>query len=264
VRRRAWRGVRTPRARARRFWLAGAHRRRRAAGDDVRAAAMITFYYWPTTNCHKVAIFLHEASLAHTIHPVDIGRGEQFAEDFLAVSPNNKVPAIIDHAPADGGEAVPLFESAAILQYLADKTGHCHPATLREREAVRPWLFWQVGHLGPMLGQSRYFSEFAPEKIPHAIERYKKETARLYGVLEKRLEGRDYIAADYSIADIACYPWAALHETLGQAMEPFPNVRRWLSRIAARPAVISAYAMAAARSGRRALGEEAKKILFGF
>ncbi len=164
---------------------------------------MIDLYYWPTPNGHKITIFLEEAGLPYRIHPVNIGKGDQFRPDFLAISPNNRIPALIDNAPADGGTPVPLFESGAILLYLAEKAGKFLPADLRGRAEVLQWLFWQVGGLGPMAGQNGHFNIYAPEKIPYAIERYVKETNRLYGVMDRRLTGRAYLAGEYSIADIA-------------------------------------------------------------
>lgn len=206
---------------------------------------MIDLYYWTTPNGHKITIFLEEADVAYTIHPINIGQGDQFAPDFLKISPNNRIPAIVDDEPASG-ESISVFESGAILQYLADKTGQFLPTALHVRVEVLQWLNWQMGGLGPMLGQNHHFTKYAPEKIPYAIERYVKETARLYGVLNKQLEGRDYIAGDYSIADMACYPWIVPHEGQGQDLNDFPNVKRWFETIKARPAVVTAYEMAKA------------------
>jgi GSH-dependent disulfide-bond oxidoreductase len=169
---------------------------------------MIELYYWPTPNGHKVTMFLEEAGLDYRIHPVDISAGDQFKPDFLAISPNNRMPAIIDTAPADGGELISVFESGAILLYLAEKTGRFLPKDVRGRKTVTEWLFWQVGGLGPMAGQNHHFGLYAPNKIPYAIDRYAKETNRLYGVLDRHLENRPFIAGDgYSIADMASYPW---------------------------------------------------------
>ena len=174
---------------------------------------MIDLYYWPTPNGHKITLFLEEAGLAYRVHPVNIGKGDQFLPEFLAISPNNKMPAIVDHAPADGGAPLSVFESGAILLYLAEKTGRFIPADLRGRAATLEWLFWQMGGLGPMSGQMGHFNVYAPERIPYAIERYVKETSRLYAVLNKHLsDGREFIAGDYSIADMACYPWIVPHE----------------------------------------------------
>ena len=224
---------------------------------------MIDLYYWTTPNGHKITVFLEETGLDYTIKPVNIGRGEQFAPDFLAIAPNNRIPAIVDHAPADGGAPLSLFESGAILQYLAEKTGRFLPADLRGRAETMQWLFWQMGGLGPMLGQNHHFSAYAPEPIPYAIERYRKETERLYGVLDRRLAGRDFVAGDYSIADMACYPWIVPHERQGMKLEDFPNLKRWFDAIAARPAVVRAYARAAEFNTAPTVDDEAKKHLFG-
>ena len=224
---------------------------------------MIDLYYWPTPNGHKISIFLEEAGLPYTIHPVNIGKGEQFAPDFLRIAPNNRIPAIVDQKPKDGGQPVSVFESGAILLYLAEKTGHFISSDLRERVATLEWLFWQVGGLGPMAGQNHHFNHYAPEKIPYAQERYIKETNRLYGVLDRRLEGRSFVAGDYSIADMASYPWVVSHERQGQKLEDFPNLKSWYERIKARPAVVKAYEKGAAISTVPSVNEESKKILFG-
>jgi GSH-dependent disulfide-bond oxidoreductase len=202
---------------------------------------MIELYYWPTPNGHKITIFLEEASVDYQIFPVNIGAGDQFKPDFLKISPNNRMPAIIDTNPLDGGEAISIFESGAILQYLAEKTGKFLPKDLRGRKTVSEWLFWQVGGLGPMAGQNHHFVQYAPEKIPYAMERYIKETTRLYGVLNGQLKNHEYIVGDYSIADMACYPWIVPHERQQQNLEDFPHLKRWFESIRSRPAVISAY-----------------------
>ena len=207
---------------------------------------MIDLYYWTTPNGHKITLFLEEAGLPYRIVPVNIGAGEQFRPEFLAISPNNRIPAIVDHAPADGGPPLPVFESGAILLYLAEKTGRFLPPGPRGRVEALEWLFWQVGGLGPMAGQNHHFGTFAPEKIPYAIERYVKETARLYGVLDRRLAGREFVADTYSIADMAIYPWIVPYERQQQNLEDFPNLKRWFAAIQARPAVIRAYDQAAA------------------
>ena len=224
---------------------------------------MIDLYYWPTPNGHKISIFLEEAGLPYTIHPVNIGKGKQFTPDFLKIAPNNRIPAIVDQKPKDGGQPVSVFESGAILLYLAEKTGHFISSDLRERVATLEWLFWQVGGLGPMAGQNHHFNHYAPEKIPYAQERYIKETNRLYGVLDRRLEGRSFVAGDYSIADMASYPWVVSHERQGQKLEDFPNLKSWFERIKARPAVVKAYEKGAAISTVPSVNEESKKILFG-
>jgi GST-like protein len=202
---------------------------------------MIELSYWTTPNGHKITIFLEEAGLAYRIVPIDISKDEQFAPDFLKISPNNRIPAIVDREPADGGEPISLFESGAILLYLAEKTGRFIPTDIRGRAEVLQWLFWQMGGLGPMAGQNHHFGTFAPEKIPYAIERYTKETARLYGVLNKRLADRDYVAGEYSIADMAIYPWIVPYERQKQNLADFPHVKRWFEAITARDAVVRAY-----------------------
>jgi len=224
---------------------------------------MIDLHYWPTPNGHKITLFLEETGLDYEIHPVNIAKSEQFRPEFLAFSPNNRMPAIIDRAPADGGEPISLFESGAILLYLAEKTGRFLPQDLRGRKTVLEWLFWQVGGLGPMLGQNHHFSQYAPEKIPYAITRYLNETNRLYGVLNRRLEGRDYIAGDYSIADMACYPWIVPYERQGQKLEDFPHLAAWFHRIAARPATIRAYEKGESYRTSPTVTPESAKILFG-
>lgn len=225
---------------------------------------MIELYYWPTPNGHKITLLLEEAGLDYAIHPVDIGAGEQFKPDFLAFSPNNRMPAIIDRAPADGGEAIGVFESGAILLYLAEKTGQFLPADARHKKVVTEWLFWQVGGLGPMAGQNHHFGTYAPEKIPYAIQRYVNETNRLYGVLDRRLAGREFIAGDaYTIADMASYPWIVPHERQQQNLADFPNLKRWFDAIAQRPATIRAYARAEGFASQPNMTEERRKILFG-
>jgi GST-like protein len=186
---------------------------------------MIELYYWTTPNGHKITIFLEEANLPYQIKPINIGKGEQFNPDFLNISPNNRIPAIIDRDPVDGGQPISLFESGAILQYLAEKTGQFLPTDLRDRFEVLQWLYWQMGGLGPMLGQNHHFNNYAPEKIPYAINRYVKETERLYGVLDHQLADRECIAHDYSIADIAAYPWIVPHQSQQQNLTNFPQVK---------------------------------------
>ena len=226
---------------------------------------MIELYYWPTPNGHKITLFLEEAGLEYRIHPVDISAGDQFKPEFLAFSPNNRMPAIIDTAPADGGEPITVFESGAILLYLAQKTGRFMPTDVRGQNTVTEWLMWQVGGLGPMAGQNHHFGVYAPEKLPYAIARYVNETNRLYGVLDRRLQGRDFITGtDYSVADMACYPWVVPWQRQQQNLDDFPNLKRWFNAIAARPATIRAYAKGEAVSqNRTTVTEEGKKILFG-
>ncbi|HVV68209.1 MAG TPA: glutathione S-transferase N-terminal domain-containing protein [Gammaproteobacteria bacterium] len=206
---------------------------------------MIDLYYWPTPNGHKITIFLEETGIPYKIIPVNIGQGEQFAEDFLRISPNNKMPAIVDHLPADGQEPISVFESGAILMYLADKTGRFLPQDdIRNRYEVLSWLFWQMGGLGPMAGQNHHFVQYAPEKIPYAIDRYVKEIGRLYAVLNKQLHNHEYIAGDYSIADMACYPWIVPFELQQQRLDDFLHLKRWFALMSERPAVQRAYARA--------------------
>ena len=203
---------------------------------------MIDLYYWTTPNGHKVSLFLEEAGLPYKVHPINIGQGDQFKPDFLKIAPNNRIPAIVDHDPTDGGAPISLFESGAILLYLAEKTGQFIPKDLRGRQEALQWLFWQMGGLGPMAGQNHHFSQFAPEKIPYAIKRYVDETARLYGVLDRRLADRAFVAGeDYSIADMAIYPWIVSHKWQSQRLEDFPHVQRWFNSIKERPATVRAY-----------------------
>lgn len=224
---------------------------------------MIDLYYWTTPNGHKVTIFLEEAELPYTIKPINIGKGEQFAPDFLQISPNNRIPAIVDQSPTDGGAPISVFESGAILQYLGEKTGKFLPTDLRQRVDVMQWLYWQMGGLGPMLGQNHHFSHYAPEKIPYAINRYVKETERLYGVLDTQLSDREFIAGEYSIADMAAYPWTVPYERQQINLDEFPNVKRWFAAIRSRPAVQRAYAKADEISTANTMTDEAKAILFG-
>jgi GSH-dependent disulfide-bond oxidoreductase len=204
---------------------------------------MIDLYYWPTPNGHKITLFLEEAGLPYRLHKVNITKNEQFAPDFLKISPNNKMPAIVDSQPADGGPSLAVFESGAILWYLAEKTGKFVPSSLRAKTEVSQWLFWQMAGLGPMAGQNHHFSHYAPEKVPYAIERYTKETARLYGVLDKHLQGRDWVGESYSIADMAIYPWIVNHKMQKQDLADFPALKSWFEKMAARPAVGKAYAL---------------------
>ncbi|WP_337243804.1 glutathione S-transferase C-terminal domain-containing protein [Luteimonas sp. gir] len=227
---------------------------------------MIDLHYWPTPNGHKVTLFLEEAGLDYTIHPVNIGKGDQFQPEFLAFSPNNKMPAIVDHAPADGGAPQTVFESGAILLYLAEKTGRFLSAEPRKRIEAIEWLFWQMAGLGPMTGQYGHFNVYAPEKIPYAIERYTKEANRLLQVLDTQLAGREFIAGDaYSIADMAAYPWIGVYDKAPIDMTPYPEIRRWHAAIQARPATQRAYAKAREVNpdAGKPLSEEEKKQLFG-
>ncbi|WP_124704485.1 glutathione binding-like protein [Sulfuriferula multivorans] len=224
---------------------------------------MIDVYYWTTPNGHKITIYAEEAEIPYRIVPVNIGAGDQFRPDFLSIAPNNRIPAIIDYAPADGGAAISVFESGAILQYLAEKTGKFLPADLRGRTEVMQWLYWQMAGLGPMAGQNHHFVQYAPEKIPYAIERYVKETNRLYGVLDKRLADREFVADAYSIADMAIYPWVVPYERQGQKLEDFPHLKRWFETIQARPAVQRAYQVAQEINERPVVSDASRSILFG-
>jgi len=224
---------------------------------------VIDLYYWQTPNGRKASIMLEELELPYKVIPINIGRGDQFKPEFLAVSPNNRIPAIVDHAPADGGAPISVFESGAILLYLADKTNKLIPRDVRGRNDVVQWLMWQMGGIGPMFGQANHFANYAKEKLPYAIERYVNESKRLVGVLNTRLGDHEYVAGTYSIADIATYPWvvSARERLLGETTA-FPHVLRWLDAIAARPAVVRAYAMHT-ESQSAALDDEARKHLFG-
>ncbi|WP_136066641.1 glutathione binding-like protein [Modicisalibacter radicis] len=227
---------------------------------------MIDLYYWTTPNGHKISIFLEEAGLEYTLHPINIGKGEQFSAEFLDIAPNNRIPAIVDRHPDDGGQPLSLFESGAILEYLADKSGKFLAASGRERYVTLQWLYWQMGGLGPMAGQNHHFRNYAPERIDYAIERYLKETARLYGVLDKRLDDHDYVAGDaYTIADMAIWPWIKPYAKQGQEIEDFPNLQRWFERIAQRDGIKRAYARAEEINPEDGvtMDEQARKHLFG-
>ena len=224
---------------------------------------MIELHYWPTPNGHKVAIFLEETGIPYRIHPVNIGRGEQFQAEFLKISPNNRTPALVDPAPTQGTAPVTVFESGAILLYLAEKTGRFLPAVQPARVDVQQWLFWQMGGLGPMAGQNHHFVNYAPEKIAYAVDRYVNETARLYAVLDRRLADREYIAGEYSIADMASYPWIVPHQRQRQNLDDFPNLKRWFERIQARPAVQAAYEKGKAVSAVPVVDDQARSFLFG-
>jgi GSH-dependent disulfide-bond oxidoreductase len=202
---------------------------------------MIDVHYWTTPNGHKMTIFLEEAGLEYKIIPVNIGKGEQFKTEFLTVSPNNRIPAIVDHAPPDNGPPISVFESGAILFYLANKTGKFIPKDMRPRMQALEWLFWQMGGLGPMAGQNNHFANYAVEKLTYAIDRYRNEVNRLYGVMNKRLADRPFLAGEYSIADMACYPWVVPWERQGQKLSDFTHLQRWFEAIKARPAVVKAY-----------------------
>ncbi|WGJ15087.1 glutathione S-transferase N-terminal domain-containing protein [Methylocapsa sp. D3K7] len=224
---------------------------------------MIDLYYWTTPNGHKITLFLEEAGMPYVIHPVNLSRGDQFKPEFLAISPNNRIPAIVDQNPADGGAPIPVFESGAILLYLAEKTGKFLPKDFRGRFETLEWLFWQVGGLGPMAGQNHHFKQYAREKLAYAIERYVNETGRLYAVLNKRLADRAFVAGEYSIADMAIYPWIVPHQSQSQKLEDFPYLARWFEAIRARPATQRAYAKAQEINQAPVVGdEESGRILF--
>jgi GST-like protein len=232
----------------------------------------IDLYYWTTPNGHKITIFLEEAQLPYQLHPIDINSGDQFTSEFLAISPNNRIPAIVDSSPfinssesnhVYSAESISLFESGAILEYLADKTQRFLPSKGKERYSTLQWLHWQMGGLGPMAGQNHHFSHYAPEKMPYAVDRYVNETHRLYGVLNKQLSGKDYITNEYSIADMACYPWIKPYERQGQDLNDFPHLKAWLMRMTDRPAVQRAYAKAELVNAGAAVTQQGKSILFG-
>jgi GST-like protein len=223
---------------------------------------MIDLYYWTTPNGHKITIFLEEAELSYKIIPVNIGAGEQFQPEFLKISPNNRIPAIVDHAPSNGGEPISVFESGAILLYLAEKTGLFIPQDVSGRVEVLQWLFWQMGGLGPMAGQNHHFSQYAPEKIEYAINRYVKETGRLYAVLNKHLADREFIAGSYSIADMAVYPWIVPYKRQGQDLSDFPYLKRWFETLGFRPAIIRAYERAEAFKDQALNLEQSRELLF--
>jgi GST-like protein len=225
---------------------------------------MIELYFAATPNGLKAKLFLEEAGLPYVLHPISLSKGEQFDPAYLAISPNNKIPAIVDNEPAGGGAPVAMFESGAILLYLADKIGRFIPIDTHGRAEVLQWLFWQMAGLGPMAGQIGHFNVYAPEKVPYAIDRYTRETARLYGVLNQRLADREFIAGEFSIADIACYPWIVPHQAHGQNLADFPHIERWFRAISERPATQRTYeGVENAYTPKQALSEEERRVLFG-
>ena len=229
---------------------------------------MIDLYFSATPNGLKLKLFMEESGLVHRIIPVSLGKGEQFKPEFLMISPSNKIPAMVDHDPRSGpagsNKPVVMFESGAMLLYLAEKIGRFIPADIHGRADVLTWLFWQVGGLGPMGGQIGHFNVYAPERIAYAIERYSREVARLYGVLDRRLAGRDFIGSEYSIADMACYPWIVPHKGHGQRLEDFPDLARWFATMRARPAVIRTYeGVEDNYTQPKPISDEARRILFG-
>ena len=224
----------------------------------------LDLYYWPTPNGHKVTMLLEELSLPYQIVPINIGRGDQFEESFLRIAPNNRMPALVDHNPVDGDGPLSIFESGAILQYLAEKEGAFIGGSPRERTEIMQWLFWQMGGLGPMAGQAHHFRHYAPESIDYGINRYTDEVNRLYGVMNKRLADREFLAGDYSIADMAAYPWVKPYKRQGQDLADFPNLNRWFGAIHDRPATIAAYEKAETVSnGNKSMDDAAKQVLFG-
>jgi GST-like protein len=224
---------------------------------------MIDVHYWPTPNGWKVTIALEEMGLPYRIIPVNIGRGAQFEPSFLAISPNNRMPAIVDPEPGDGGAPISVFESGAILVYLGEKTGQFLPKDARGRAEVLQWLMWQMGGLGPMLGQAHHFRNYAPEKIRYGIDRYTNEANRLYGVMDRRLADREFLAGAYSIADMACWPWIVPHKNQGQDLDEFPNLKRWFETLRARPAVQRGFAVGKELRVETGPDDQAKQILFG-
>ena len=224
---------------------------------------MIDLYYWTTPNGHKITMFLEESRLPYRIVPVNISKGDQFKPEFLAISPNNRMPAIVDHEPSGGSAPISVFESGAILLYLAEKIGKFIPTDIRGRVETLQWLFWQMGGLGPMAGQNHHFNHYAPEKLPYAIDRYVKETNRLYGVLNKHLADREFVAGQYSIADMAIYPWVVPWKRQAQNIEDFAHLKRWFEAIRSRPATVRAYQKAEQINTQPTVSEESKSILFG-
>ncbi|MGH8173041.1 MAG: glutathione S-transferase N-terminal domain-containing protein [Rhodanobacteraceae bacterium] len=225
---------------------------------------MIELFFAPTPNGLKARLMLEECEVPYRVVPVNLGKGEQFRPEYLAISPNNKIPAIVDDAPAGGGAPLAIFESGAILMYLAEKTGRFLPSGSRDRMQVLQWLFWQVSGLGPMAGQIGHFKVFAPEPVPYALDRYTRELARLYRVLDRKLAGNEFIAGDFSLADIACYPWIVPHRPHGQHLADFPNLQRWFDAIAERPATRATYdGVTDVYSKTTPLSDEARRALFG-
>lgn len=224
---------------------------------------MIDYYFWTTPNGYKVLVFLEEADIPYRIIPINISKGEQFDPKFLKISPNNKIPVVIDHKPSFSSKPVVIFESGAILLYLAEKTAQFIPTELTERTEVLKWLFWQVSNLGPMLGQNQHFNQYASEKIPYAIRRYVNESIRLFKVLNDKLAQGQYICGQYSIVDMACYPWILKHPFLALQLDDFPHLKRWFDELALRPAIIRSYQKGKAINTTPTVTEESKKFLFG-
>jgi GSH-dependent disulfide-bond oxidoreductase len=224
---------------------------------------MIDLYFWPTPNGYKPLILLEEAGLEYQIKPINIMKGDQFKPDFLAIAPNNRMPAMVDRNPADEGKPYALFESGSILIYLAEKTGQFLSNDLRDRHQTIQWLMWQMGGVGPMMGQANHFVKYAPEDIPYGKKRYTDEVKRLFGVMEKQLGDRDFLTGHYSIADMACYPWIKLADFINIQLSDYPKVADWVTRIAERPAVKKAYEVGNTIKGEQVMDEEARRQLFG-
>jgi GST-like protein len=222
----------------------------------------IDLYYWPTPNGWKISIFLEEVQMPYNVHPINIMAGDQFGPEFLKISPNNKMPAIVDPDGPDG-QPISIFESAAILMYLGDKTGQLFPTAPRDRYTVIQWLMFQMGSIGPMLGQAHHFRKYAPEQIPYAIDRYTNEASRLYRVLDQRLGEAEYVADHYSIADIAIFPWIVSYESQGQDLADYPNLKRWFDAINARPAVQAGLSLLKTESSSAKLDDKARQVMFG-
>ncbi|HHP7245437.1 MAG TPA: glutathione S-transferase N-terminal domain-containing protein [Elainellaceae cyanobacterium] len=222
----------------------------------------VELYYWPTPNGWKISIMLEETGLPYNVHPINIMAGDQFKPEFLKISPNNKMPAIVDHETPDG-KPISIFESGAILMYLGEKTGELFPENARDRYTVIQWLMFQMGGIGPMLGQAHHFRQYAPEQIPYAVNRYTNEASRLYGVLNQRLGEAEYVAGDYSIADIAIFPWIVPYEQQGQSMADYPNLKRWFDAINSRPAVKKGLALLQDERGKTKMDDKARDVMFG-
>ena len=223
---------------------------------------MIDLYTWPAPNGHKVQILVEELGIPYRLVPIDIARGAQHAPAYRAINPNGKIPAIVDHAPADGGPPVTVFESGAVLQYLADKEGRFLPREARARSEVLQWLCWQIGGLGPTMGQAQHFHRYAVERVPYAVNRFRKETARLFQVIDGRLADRDFLCEDYSIADIACFPWIRVRKHTGVTLDAYPNVEAWYGRVRQRPAVGRGIDLLRDRWVDVTTSDEAKENLF--
>lgn len=224
---------------------------------------MIDLYSWAAPNGHKVQILVEELGVAYRMIPINITRGDQHDPAYRAINPNGRIPAIVDHAPADGGAPFTVFETGAIMVYLADKEGQFLPTAMRERSEVLQWLFWQVGGLGPMMGQAQHFFRYASEPMPYGIERYQTETRRLLKVLDDRLQGRDFVCGTYSVADMACFPWIRIHKMTGVSLDEFPNVHAWYGRVRSRPGVARGLDQLRESWVDVTTSDEAKRNLFG-